>query len=719
MFRSIGLALRATFVAGLLMCFCTSEFCAAQFRERSGGRSGGNGSGGGNSGGNNSGGNRGGGSNNGGLGGRPSMGQVGGNGAKPSVNLRQNLPGSGLSSQRQSTVPPSTNRPSFSSDRQGTFNNDRITTRPNSLSFPGTQKPGQKLPPISGNLNSGSGNSGIGNGLTKPNLNRPPNDLGTPFTRPTIKPAPKPITRPSLGNTGQPTTLPGGLTTRPSNKLPSTGFPSVDKPSSIRPPIDRPNKLPPNVKPSPLPETPNGKPSNRPGITSKPYRPPTIGRPNAPWDVPGGNNRLPITSIRPGTKPTPLPADPGWSNRPSWHKPNWNAPGWNRPDWGWGNNRPWDNGPWQNQWQNHCVHYHYHGWYNGCWNGYWGSNWYAPVSWGAGNWGLATYISTWGTPVRFYNPYYVVAYRAPLLYDYSRPIVVNNYIPIDDAVNDPFDQEPLESKNALVRFDEGLDLFRMGDYVRAMSRFDEALQHRPNDPVIHEVRALTLFALGRYDESAAILNSLLASAPGMDWTTVSGLYGNIDLYTQQLRRLEAFCDTNPRSSAAHFVLSYHYLVLGEKENAVSVLRVVVGNQPKDVTAKRMLDALTLEERNADVRSELNRPRSLLPSDQAEISESTELGVETNLIGSWVAVAGPTTIELRVTEDSKFQWKALEQGKVVSELSGDLVSSEMSIALETVKEGTMAGRVTSMGPDRWRFQVEGAPENDPGLTFERR
>ncbi len=215
-----------------------------------------------------------------------------------------------------------------------------------------------------------------------------------------------------------------------------------------RPNIVRPDKLPPDVRPTPLP-----------GITTKPNRPPTIGRPTKPGYVPGANNNAPITSIRPGAKPTPLPIDPGWGNRPPWHRPDWNNPGWNNPGWGWGNNRPWDD-PWQNQWHNHCVHYHYHGWYNGCWNGYWGSNWYAPVVWGAGSWGLANYVSTWGTPVNFYNPYYVVAYRAPLIYDYSRPIVVNNYIPVDNAANDPFDQEPQEAKNALVRFDEGLDLFR-------------------------------------------------------------------------------------------------------------------------------------------------------------------------------------------------------------------------------------------------------------------
>ena len=88
------------------------------------------------------------------------------------------------------------------------------------------------------------------------------------------------------------------------------------------------------------------------------------------------------------------------------------------------------------------------------------------------------------------------------------------------------------------------------------------------------------------------LNSLLSSAPGMDWTTMSNLYGNIDDYQTQLRKLEAFCQAHPKDSAAEFVLAYHYLVTGSQDAAVNALKMVVANQPRDVTARRMLDALT-------------------------------------------------------------------------------------------------------------------------------
>ena len=97
--------------------------------------------------------------------------------------------------------------------------------------------------------------------------------------------------------------------------------------------------------------------------------------------------------------------------------------------------------------------------------------------------------------------------------------------------------------------------------------------------------------MGAYKSAAAGLNSLLATAPGMDWTTMAGLYGNVDDYTQQLRKLEQHCRANVKDASAYFVLAYQYLVTGHQEAAVDALKIVVREQPKDATAKRMLDSL--------------------------------------------------------------------------------------------------------------------------------
>ncbi len=61
---------------------------------------------------------------------------------------------------------------------------------------------------------------------------------------------------------------------------------------------------------------------------------------------------------------------------------------------------------------------------------------------------------------------------------------------------------------------------------------------------------------------------------------MSGLYGNVDDYTTQLRKLESFCQSNSTDASAHFVLAYHYLVMDAKDAAITALKVVVANQPR-------------------------------------------------------------------------------------------------------------------------------------------
>ena len=391
-----------------------------------------------------------------------------------------------------------------------------------------------------------------------------------------------------------------------------------------------------------------------------------------------------------------------------------NRPAWDQGDWG---NEGWglDGGNWNDHWHDNCINDH-HDWYNGCWDGYWGGDWYEPIGWAAAGWGLGAVASNWGYGTGYYNPYYEtpVATVETVPYDYSQPVVVNNYVSSDaEAAGGEAQpvqvQETPESK-AMQLFDAGLEQFQGGKYQQALASFDAALKKLPGDPVVHEVRALTLFALGDYKKAAVALNSLLSSAPGMDWTTMSSLYGNDDDYTAQLRKLEAYCKANPKDAAAAFVLAYHYLTLDEKDAAVDMLRVVVANQPKDTTAKRMLDALAPPETAASPTPGVPSPPQPTPDANAP---------QTDLVGTWQAKAGNATIDLTIGEDSQFTWKARQAGKPTVELKGLLRSTGDQIMLENSKQGSISGAVKSGGSDQWHFAVSGAPASDSGLTFVRK
>ena len=442
-----------------------------------------------------------------------------------------------------------------------------------------------------------------------------------------------------------------------------------------------------------------------------------------------------------------------------WNNGNWNSGNWNSGNWNSGNVNVWNNhhnnynnfgvvngggwgypgwgGGWSNAWNNGYVNPHY-GWYNSCWNGNWGAGygggWWAPFAFGAATWGLLSTCSNWGLgygalgygSAGYVNPYYAampatVVASAP--YDYSQPIVVNNYVTTDPAAQTadgsavPPQQAapPSDEANALV--DAALAKFKAGDYGGALAGFDAALKRSPKDSVIHEVRALALFALGRYAEAAATLNAVLAAAPGMDWTTVSSIYGSVDAYTGHLRKLEQFCEAHPDDAGAHFVLAYHYLVGGHADSAVEALEVVVAEQPSDVVAKRLLDALKppAEEKAAQEPQETKpEAEATKPAAEAEAAAAPE----TDLVGTWKATSGTETVELVIGEDSTFSWKAAPPGKPAVELTGTIETTTDAIALVSEKAGTMVAQVKSQGPDAFEFSLPGAPKDAKPLRFER-
>jgi len=421
----------------------------------------------------------------------------------------------------------------------------------------------------------------------------------------------------------------------------------------------------------------------------------------------------------------------GWGLGNSWGYGGYGG-GYGYPGYGYGG--------YANAWNSGFVNPYYDNWYNGCW----GNGWASPLAFGAATLGMSTMANSWGIgssslgyATSYANPYYAteaVATAAP--YDYSQPIVVNNYITSDggSATNSAQGGDgqgggggtgtaaaqvtpaQAEANKAL---DESLGKFKQGDYPGALSSIDRAVKSSPNDTVLHEVRALALFALGRYPEAAATLNAVLAVAPGMDWTTMSNLYGSVDTYTGQLRKLEDFCRSNPSSAAGHFVLAYHYLVGGHADLAAEALKVVVAKQPGDIVSKRLLESLSppAEPQAEEVPKPVDQPADQAAA-AATAAEAAPAGPETDLVGTWRATEGKNAVTLSIGEDSSFVWKAEPEGKPAVELKGKLDSNADQIALQTESQGTMVANVKSKGPDAFEFLVAGAPKDAKPLEFRR-
>jgi tetratricopeptide (TPR) repeat protein len=436
---------------------------------------------------------------------------------------------------------------------------------------------------------------------------------------------------------------------------------------------------------------------NRPGIGDRPGRPgigdgsnianrPGIGndtnignRPivgNRP--VVGNGNRT-VNVNRPtnivGNRPTQLPAD--------------------RPDW-WGANQP--------GWWRPGAAYH-RGWVNGYWNGFNDGRWSNWGRWvggaaiaGLATWGAGAALNTWGY-MPYENPYAAAAQpfaveqpaAAPALYyDYAQPIDTLAPPPTEDL-----------TETSVSTFDQSRAAFLKADYAGALALADQALAKLPSDATIHEFRALSLFALGRYDEAAATLYAVLSVGPGWDWTTLSGLYPSVEVYTEQLRALEAEVKRAPSKAPPRFVLAYHYLTTSNTDAALAQYREILKLQPGDKLSAQLAQRLGgPSAAEADVPPPASTPAA--PAGRLE--------------GTWAAEpTSSVSIALVLNADRTFTWTVTDRGKP-RVLKGRYESDKDELILSPTRGEALDGRVTWQAADRFVFQLLGGGPDDPGLAF---
>jgi tetratricopeptide (TPR) repeat protein len=326
--------------------------------------------------------------------------------------------------------------------------------------------------------------------------------------------------------------------------------------------------------------------------------------------------------------------------------------------------------------------------------------------------GLGYGLSSWGSGSALYGmgymPYADPYYVAPAVgvdqsaaagsYDYSQPIDTTS-APASDAVTDP----------AMASFGAARDSFNQGNYTQALAQANDALAKLPNDTDLHEFRALCQFALKQYDAAAATLYAVLSVGPGWNWPTLVGLYPDVGVYTAQLRALEDYCQANPNSAAARFVLSYHYLTEGYTDSAVSVLKQVVALLPSDtLSAKllRQLDQPKDQATTAAAPAPATAPADTTPPQGASIA------------GTWKAHPGPDTdIGLTIQPGGQFTWQVTQKGKA-QQFTGTSTYGEGLLTLAQDKGPVLVGRVSWTDADHMSFRVAGDGSDDPGLSFSR-
>jgi tetratricopeptide (TPR) repeat protein len=313
-------------------------------------------------------------------------------------------------------------------------------------------------------------------------------------------------------------------------------------------------------------------------------------------------------------------------------------------------------------------------------------------------WGVNRMSSWFGTGA-YSNPYA------------TEPVQVGDTY-IDDSMSlaapppeseTPSDQPPGVTDPGMKAFADAQSAFYEGNYQEALTSTNTALASMPQDAVIHEFRALVLFALGKYPESAGALHPVLAVGPGWDWSTMSSLYPQLSVYEGQLRKLEGYVEENFKSPQGHFLLAYHYLTGGHSEQAAKELQQVQKLAPSDTVSAQLLQLLD---------SKGGGP-------PAEPKAESTADIDPNqLIGAWTATRGKATFEMTLDKDKGFTW-SYREGKTKQDVKGAYALDGTTLSLEPDAGGVMLADISVPQNGAFTFSTVGAAKGDPGLKFKRK
>ena len=421
-------------------------------------------------------------------------------------------------------------------------------------------------------------------------------------------------------------------------------------------------------------------------------------------------------------------------NNNNFNRNNFNNWGANRAG-GWGYRAGYGYRP--NYWGNHGNWYNgYWGWHRPMINNFYGGYGMGGFGWGMGTgllmgglsgWALGSSLNNWGY-MPYSNPYYVptntVVVSQPVYvdgasqptytqssYNYSEPINTEAPTP-DQAVSD----------QALATFDQARNDYMAANYQAALTGVEKAIGQLPNDAVLHEFRALTLFALGRFGDAASTLYPVLSIQPGMDWTSLSSLYPDINTYTTQLRALEADRDANPNNSADLFLLGYLYSSMGYKDQAANELTKLVALQPKDTLSAGLLKAIQNSDKPAPdtATAAANTVDAANSPDNSKTQSPMNPVPATLLTGTWSAKPDETrTIALTFEPDSKFTWSFNQPNGPAHTFKGTYTYAEGVLTLVSNQNGqVMVGRLDKSSDAEFEFILVGAAQGDPGLDFKK-
>ena len=184
-------------------------------------------------------------------------------------------------------------------------------------------------------------------------------------------------------------------------------------------------------------------------------------------------------------------------------------------------------------------------------------------------------------------------------YPYARGYYPNGnnyyfvYPPVATAPPKAIDDRLAANEEARKYYADAKAAFLEGDYRNALRLASHAGVESPQNPQVHELISLALFAAGNYPDAAAEAHAALSLGTITDWNGLYRYYHDVDKYATHLRALEQSVIENPKSAAEHFLLGYHYLMTGARDNARTQFAQAVRLTPSDKLAGHFLRQLQI------------------------------------------------------------------------------------------------------------------------------
>ncbi len=135
--------------------------------------------------------------------------------------------------------------------------------------------------------------------------------------------------------------------------------------------------------------------------------------------------------------------------------------------------------------------------------------------------------------------------------------------------------------------------FAEGKYDRAAALLDEVVKLAPEDTNAYQFRSLAYFAQGDIDHAAADAYDAFKLGNAWTWPVLRSLYpeGHASIYTGHLRKLEDAAKSDEPTMATHFLLAYHYIVLGHLESAERQLEKVLAINAEEPVSRQLLSVV--------------------------------------------------------------------------------------------------------------------------------